>query len=53
VASWGVNDYAQLWLGVGVGMGVYAERRFVANFLYFLGIVWRFMPVALDGVVGM
>jgi hypothetical protein len=30
VASGGVNDYAQLWLGVGVGlrgrMGVYAQR---------------------------
>jgi hypothetical protein len=23
VASGGVNDYAQLWLGVGVGLGVH------------------------------
>jgi hypothetical protein len=30
----GFIDYAQLWLGVGVRMGVYAQRQFVANFLY-------------------
>ncbi len=41
VASGGVNDYAQLWLAVGVGLvglvGVYAQRCHVANFSYFFG----------------
>jgi hypothetical protein len=37
VASGGVNDYAQLWLGLGVRMGVYAQRQFVANFSYLFG----------------
>jgi hypothetical protein len=36
----------------GGRMGVYAQRWFVANFLYFLGIVWRLMPAALEGAGG-
>ena len=43
-AGWpgeGVNDYAQLWFGVGMGfsgcIGVYTQRQLVANFSYLFG----------------
>jgi hypothetical protein len=43
-ASGGVNDYAQLWLGFGVGfsgcIGVYTQRWLVANFSYLFGYSW-------------
>ena len=44
VASGGVNDYAQLWLVLGGGfggrIGVYTQKRFVANYSYLFGYSW-------------
>ena len=50
------GSLGQLWVGSKVGlrarMQVERAKIFVANFSYFLGIVGRFMPAALDGAGG-
>jgi hypothetical protein len=54
--GWAATPPASFGLASGWGWGAYGayiQRQFVANLSYFLGIVGRFMPAALDGAVGM